>query len=468
MGELRVERTSYDIFIGNYADLKELLESVKDPNVYLVLWEQSNYHLRTRLNREVARRLQNYVASAKALVEHTRRVVRKKYKGTEFMKEYQQQVDVNFKDSSLAQFVEDLRDYMLHRSSLAAYPTLVRRTEIHELGKSEESYMALSVKSLRKWGDWSKLGREYLHGLDEGANLEEVVDAYRDKVMRFQTWYGPKLGEHHRDDFIEMARLEDLIRDVEPEWMSIYGGVHTLRSDKTKPTGRTAPTNERSPIVSGNPETKQARVDALGPSESRDTEVFTAPADGLVANVVYTPAADIRGSFDSPRILELAVGRWDESESRYLASASANSDDFFLPAGDAQNLPLVFTNRLHVREGDVLYWRSHVLEGYEGTPDPGGTVEVVFEPRTVTAAGPAERDWREYVPNYWIGRTVWVEFFRRPRGEPNTMYTWNHRGEVVGASEQGLLIDVDVPPQLGTARQKAAYPYREIMDVWLV
>jgi hypothetical protein len=36
-------------------------------------------------------------------------------------------------------------------------------------------------------------------------------------------------------------------------------------------------------------------VPAVKSTEERETEVYTAPSDMLIANVVYTPAGDIQG-----------------------------------------------------------------------------------------------------------------------------------------------------------------------------
>ncbi len=138
------------------------------------------------------------------------------------------------------------------------------------------------------------------------------------------------------------------------------------------------------------------------------------PFDGLVANAVYTPAGDVRGSFDRPRTVQLRVGRLDSEEGHVLADASPQGDDFFLPANESQNIPFVGLVGLRVREGDTLYWYSHVLSDRPGVPDPGGTVEAVFEPRTVSDVPYAQcSDFREFVPDYWRGRSLYVLFLER-------------------------------------------------------
>jgi hypothetical protein len=164
----------------------------------------------------------------------------------------------------------------------------------------------------------------------------------------------------------------------------------------------------------------QARIPVLGPTEEGDTQIFSAPGDTLIANVVYTPAGDIRGDWDRPRYMQLRVGRLDEPGGRYVADASAQQSAFYLPAGVPQNVELVWTNRLRVREGETLYWSSHVLRSHQagGIPDPGGTVQ--FFSNTRTWANPPPRGWSLHIggAGRWASPTGSAKF--PPEGVPCT------------------------------------------------
>lgn len=148
--------------------------------------------------------------------------------------------------------------------------------------------------------------------------------------------------------------------------------------------------------------TVQAQIPALGPTEERDTRIYSAPGDMLIANVVYTPAGDVRGDWDRPRYMQLRVG---EPGGRYVADASAQQSAFYLPAGVPQNAELVWTNRLRVREGETLYWSSYIVPSHfaDGIPDPGGTVEVLLEQARADEPSSAR-----LVPEYWRGRTMGI------------------------------------------------------------
>ncbi len=224
--ELRAFRTGYDIFIGNHGDLKRALKRARDPQVWPHLWDERHRYRLVKFNREIARLLHNYVAAAKSLVEHTRNHMKARYAGTDFRNEYQARINADFKYDPLSQFLEDLRNYMLHKSLFAASLSLIS----DQGGLATQSYVALVPDKLREWKKWSKEGRLYLDGLDDQKNLEEVIDSYKNKVMKLWMWFGPRLGQEHLDAYRVMARLEDRIREVDPNWESGYGGVFTMKS----------------------------------------------------------------------------------------------------------------------------------------------------------------------------------------------------------------------------------------------
>ena len=142
--EIRAFRIGYDIFIGNYADLERILIQAQDPQVWPHLWDEKHRYRLVKFNREVTRLLHNFVAAAKSLVEHTRNHMRAKYAATDFKKEYQARIDQHFTRDPLVQFVEDLRNYMLHKSLAAASLIL-----ISDQGKlATQSYVALVPEKL--------------------------------------------------------------------------------------------------------------------------------------------------------------------------------------------------------------------------------------------------------------------------------------------------------------------------------
>ena len=212
--------------------------------------------------------------------------------------------------------------------------------------------------------------------------------------------------------------------------------------------------------------TVQAQIPALGPTEERDTQIHSAPSDMLIANVVYTPAGDVCGDWDRPRYMQLRVGGSGEPGGRYVADVSAQQSTFYLPAGVPQNAELVWTNRLRVREGETLYWSSHVVRSHfaEGIPDPGGTVEVLLE-----QAHADEPCTARLVPEYWRGRTMGINH-RLSEVPPGggTVYVADHVGRFVEATDGGIALEVETPQTLGIDRETYEFRYDEIMHIRLL
>jgi hypothetical protein len=214
----------YRIFTGNYGQLFNALDKARDPKTWPPLWDDKQKFKREQFDEEIARLLLNFVAAAKALVDNTRNFM-DDYSDTDFRKEYQARIDQEFVPDPLVQFIHDLRNYMLHKSFFAA--SLIK---IESQGLVYKSYVALTPDRLREWDKWNATARRYLDTLDGQPDLQEVINLYRNKVMQTWQWYGPWLGQVHHDALAEMARLEDRIREIDPNWVSGYGASYTAKS----------------------------------------------------------------------------------------------------------------------------------------------------------------------------------------------------------------------------------------------
>jgi len=147
----------------------------------------------------MVRLLHNYLASAKTLVEHTRTVIRDWYKGSEFLKEYKEEVTRRFNNNPLSAFIEDLRNYALHYSLpiTGLRVGVVNDPTTHE--QSERVTFFVDKTTLFQWSNWSK-GKMFLHLADDEIVIEKLADDYYQQVIEFHAWMHNRLEQIHASD----------------------------------------------------------------------------------------------------------------------------------------------------------------------------------------------------------------------------------------------------------------------------
>lgn len=110
---------------------------------------------------------------------------------------------VEFRDSPLACFVQQLRNYTLHRRLPIAYGTL----SWHQ-GGQVVSRIGLARDDLAAWEKWTSTARRYLDEAPENIDLLDLVDEYTTRVGAFNDWFGPTFVEGHLAAFDELKLLE--------------------------------------------------------------------------------------------------------------------------------------------------------------------------------------------------------------------------------------------------------------------
>lgn len=99
----------------NAQELRETLTTFNQPPLVFHLWAVDNRELFQEYYGEVIRHFHNFLASAGTLADHVKALVGRLYSGQPFESEYQRKISEIFGSSGLAAFVQDLRNYMLHR-----------------------------------------------------------------------------------------------------------------------------------------------------------------------------------------------------------------------------------------------------------------------------------------------------------------------------------------------------------------
>ncbi len=161
--------------------------------------------------REITRLLHNLVASAKSLVDHTRRFINAWYSGTDFLEEYQQEVEKRFVGNPVAGFVEDLRNYTLHYQLPPATALFEVRNELESKEQIATQTIVLNKADLLQWSNWDK-GKPYLEVADDRIVVQEIIGQYIQAVQAFHQWMRSRLMEIHAE---ELKWLAEMSRKVE-------------------------------------------------------------------------------------------------------------------------------------------------------------------------------------------------------------------------------------------------------------
>lgn len=159
--------------------------------------------------RNVLRKLLNYLNSSTTLIDHTRKLIRTNYLDTSIEKEYNEQIEKTFKNSSLNIFVIDLRNFFTHY----AVPIISRQFNIDNENTTE--IISLNKeKLLNQPYTWKKQSKEFLQTLPKEFEICSVLYQYQKLRDDFYPSFVKSLCDFHKD---ELNQFNKWIR----EWNTI-------------------------------------------------------------------------------------------------------------------------------------------------------------------------------------------------------------------------------------------------------
>lgn len=205
---LEALNNNFYVFGANYRELRDAIRLPQEPDTLMEMWSREKVPEMLSTLREIMRLLHNFVAAAKALVEHTRIVIRKWYVGTEFLEKYNTEVKVRFADNDVTQFIEELRNYTLHYALPLTNATLHidRNPDTNEF--NAEHAFTLNKDVLLYWNGWTK-SYEFIKSAPEGIKIEPLITTYYEEVKSFHEWVRQSLTQIHQKElnwFLEMRK----------------------------------------------------------------------------------------------------------------------------------------------------------------------------------------------------------------------------------------------------------------------
>ena len=197
--ELQALDVSMHIYAGNLLQLSRFIAFLQnDPSNY-DLGHMTTKEKSRAVHYELARLLQNHVASVKSLVDHTKKMTGRLYKHGEFP-DYQPRVD-DFKRDPLVQLVQSLRNILLHDESAP----LVFHGTLDDDGDTTNEFGLDVASLLRHKRHLSPGAKKYLRTACKLVDIPTIIREYDSRVTIFYDWFGRRQQEIHAEELSRLA-----------------------------------------------------------------------------------------------------------------------------------------------------------------------------------------------------------------------------------------------------------------------
>ncbi len=188
-------RRAHGILVMNEHDLSQLLDAPdSDPDLVVELFQNVREPVvRDAFIQDLIRRLHNYVAAVKTLVDHTRRIMRAEADAA-FKSEYEQRIAA-MAAAPVVGFVQKLRYYFLHYG----VPPFTQR--VHPGRSADHGHafeVLLSPADLLLWPDWSAGAKSYLRASTSEFDLRVPIREYNKLVESLYAWFYDAHWQVHR------------------------------------------------------------------------------------------------------------------------------------------------------------------------------------------------------------------------------------------------------------------------------
>lgn len=192
------------VFEQNYLELKTFINHWTHSDNMHILFHQQEMQKRLIIIRQVIRMFHNFVSSASMLVEHTRKLIRKHYEGTDFLYDYFKEVKLRFSGNADSKFIEDIRNYTLHYG-LPISGVTVNLDFSDQPEHTAFFYMEKTRLISADW-KWNK-GKDFLINAEEKIDVGDLSDSYFQQILDFHSWMHSSLQTLHE---VELTWLDKM------------------------------------------------------------------------------------------------------------------------------------------------------------------------------------------------------------------------------------------------------------------
>ena len=208
---------SYYIFVKNFREVIQIPQ-VLDKEVQLLSVDR--HHEAWALHLEFLRRLHNYLAAVKTLVDHTR-TFRKRWSHKDFDEAFESRLE-KILSRPVLKFVQDLRNPTQH----SRLPPIARVTTFEPIQSGSKNVrpvtrLMVKIEDLNELYDWSPLALSYIRAnIDrDSIDVTLAIRQYHEMLEEFYTWFFKELKLRQMDllqDFDRRRKeLAKLTRDLD-------------------------------------------------------------------------------------------------------------------------------------------------------------------------------------------------------------------------------------------------------------
>jgi len=205
INRMKYHNDCISILNGNFTELSKALLHFEDFKNALELMDQNNYEASEKYQNEISRLLHNFLASAMMLVDQTRLLINQNYTGTEIHRLYAKKIKAEFKEDGLNKFIQELRNYILHRG--LPYTGLSLKPDL-------KTTVFLNRDAMLEWDSWTAPSRKFLSSQKEKIRIYDFIHAYTKKILALNHWLNLEIKKYHAKDLEELEQLRSRYREI--------------------------------------------------------------------------------------------------------------------------------------------------------------------------------------------------------------------------------------------------------------
>lgn len=203
---------SFYIFNRNHYELKRELESFQSVEKANYLMANENKQKLDDFRDEVLRLFYNFLAAAKSLVEQARYIVEESECKREFKEKYLLEVKQRFFNSECNKFIEDFRNYLVHKG----LPN-ISFTESYDKEKGYSNFVAINIEYLKRWNGWTKLSKQYISSLQPSEDFLAIVTSYSVEIFDFYEWFKLEFLNSHKHEYNQLTDLQNELKELKKQ-----------------------------------------------------------------------------------------------------------------------------------------------------------------------------------------------------------------------------------------------------------